>query len=608
MKESNLKKRFKKRSHMLMYFLSGSKRYFALAILFACIMALFELINPKITGYTVDFIIGDLETIPGFILDMIDKIGGREYLLSRLWIMAIVVIIIAFFGALARYFYQLFNSIGAETLVKKMRDELYSHISYLPYAWQDVNKTGDIIQRCTSDVDMVKSFLSQQLTNLIRMIVLIALALFFMTRIHGLLTLVAFLFIPVVILYSLFFHNKIGESFEKCDVEEGKLSAIAQENLTGVRVVRAFGREAYERDRFESENEIYTNLWVRMMKILSTFWVSNDLLAAIDTITIMSLGVFFTVKGQLSAGEFVSFVAYNSMLLFPVRQLGRMVSELSKAGVSIDRIMYIMNSEPEKEASGAVDFPQNGDIVFDHVSFAYETENLSSENVLHDLSFTIKKGQTVGILGSTGAGKSTIIHLLDGLYELPENCGSIFINGVDIRKIKKHELRKNIGLVLQEPYLFSRSLEENIKLAKDDAKHEEVIEAVETASLKNSILKFKDGFDTYVGERGVTLSGGQKQRTAIAQMLIRKPEIMIFDDSLSAVDAKTDAEIRHSLKKASGESTVIMISHRLTTIMHADNIFVIENGRIVESGNHEELLKLNGKYKKIYDLQSAQEV
>lgn len=600
-------KRFKKRINMIIYFMEGSKHYFLLSLVFVAFLVLFELVNPKIIGYTVDVIIGNMEAVPAFLASFINNLGGRDYALSHLWIFALLVIAIACIGALSRYAYQLTNSMGAEHLVKRMRDTLYSHITHLPYTWQDMNTTGDIIQRCTSDVDMIKRFISQQMTDLIRMIVLITLAIFFMSQLHLKLTIVSAIFIPVVILYSVFFDKSIGSSFEKCDIEEGKLSAIAQENLTGVRVVRAFGREKYEKDRFLAKNEEYTALWVRMMRILATFWITNDLLSCIQVILIMSLGSYFTIKGEMSAGNFVSFMSYNGLLIFPVRQLGRVISELSKARVSIDRIMYIMNSDEEKEASDAVDFPENGDIVFSNVNYAYETENLSTGNVLHDLNFTIKKGQTIGILGGTGSGKSTIIHLLDGLYELPEGNGSITINGVDIRKIKKHELRKNIGLVLQEPYLFSRSIEENIKLATDNATHEDVVEAVKTACLANSIGKFKDGYDTYVGERGVTLSGGQKQRTAIAQMLIRKPTIMIFDDSLSAVDAKTDADIRHELKNASGDSTAIMISHRLTTIMGADNIFVIENGRIVESGNHEKLMSENGRYKKLYDLQSAQE-
>ncbi len=599
------KERFSTRPSMILYFLKGCKRYFGLVALTGVAMVLFELVNPKIIGYTVDYIIGDTETIPAFILNWTEQLGGRDYVLAHLFIFSGVVILISLAGAAIRYLYRLLNSMGAEHLVKRMRDTLYEHITHLPFAWQDSNKTGDIIQRCTSDVDMIKNFISEQLVTIVRLAVLIVLSLYFMMQISWKLTITAAIFFPIVVMYSFFFHNKIGSSFEKVDSEEGALSAIAQENLTGVRVVRAFGREKYERDRFEEKNETYTGLWVVLMRLLSFFWVSNDLIAAIQAVTILSFGSLLAVRGEITAGQFVAFLSYNGLLMWPIRQLGRVVSEMSKAGISIDRIRYIMNSEAEKDAEDAGDFPGSGDIEFKNVTFTYPTE-ASTGVVLENLNFCIKKGQTVGILGATGSGKSTVIHLLDALYDLPEDCGTISVNGVDIRKIRKKDLRSHIGMVLQEPYLFSGTLEENIRLAKPDATHDDVVRAVETASLKHSIERFADGYETHVGERGVTLSGGQKQRTAIAQMLIREPEIMIFDDSLSAVDSETDARIRAALKSVSENATVLLISHRITTIMHADQILVLEGGKIIEHGNHDELTAKNGVYKRIFDLQLSQ--
>lgn len=603
-----VKKRFQTRLQLVSYIMQGSKRFFGLAVFFVCLLVLFELVNPKIIGYAVDFIIGDESTIPAFLLSWIEQLGGREYALSHLYIFALVIVGIALFGGVCRYLFRLFNSMGAEKLVKRMRDVLYGHISRLPFAWHDGNRTGDIIQRCTSDVDMIKNYISEQMTNLFRMIVMIILALVFMSRIHVLLTIVAAAFIPIVVGYSFLFHDKIGSSFERVDNEEGKLSAIVQENLTGVRVVRAFGREKYERDRFEKKNSEYTGMWVHMMRILSIFWVTNDIISGVEVLTVLVLGAYFTIRGDLSAGSYVAFLSYNGLLTFPVRQLGRVVSEMSKAGISMDRILYILNSPEEQDATDAVDYPGNGDIVFDHVSFSYDSQSTNTQTqVLQDISFTIGKGQTVGILGGTGSGKSTLIHILDALYELPaENRGAIYLNGVELGKIKKRELREHIGMVLQEPYLFSGTLEDNIKIARDEATHKEVEEVVDIASLSGSIARFAEGYQTYVGERGVTLSGGQKQRTAIAQMLIRRPDIMIFDDSLSAVDSQTDARIRAGLKKAAGASTVLLISHRITTLMQADHIIVLDCGRIVEQGTHEQLLGQGGVYKQIYDLQVSQ--
>ena len=585
---------------MLKFFLKGSKRYFALAVLFVVLQVIFELINPKMIGYTVDFIIGEFSSIPGVVQDVIAALGGRDYVMGHLYLPALIVILIGLLAAASRYLFRLFNSMGAEHLIKRMRDQLFDHIIHLPYSWHDANQTGDIIQRCTSDTETIKNFISEQLVNLVRMLVLISLTVFFMARIHIVLTIVALAFVMAVVGYSVIFHGKIGEKFLAVDTEEGKLSSIAQENLTGVRVVRAFGREQYERTRFEQKNETYIGHWVDMMKLLSGFWTINDFIKGLETLVVLSLGTYFTVKGRMTAGELVAVISYNTMIVQPIAELGRVISEMSKAGVSIKRIEYIMNSEAEKDDENAVDFPGAGDIVFEHVSFNY-----GSNNVLSDVSMTVKKGQTVGILGATGSGKSTLMLLLDGMYELSE--GRITINGVDISKIKKSRLRKNIGFVLQEPYLFSRSLMDNIKIAKEDAEYSEVENAVEIAGLTGTISKFKEGYNTYVGERGVTLSGGQKQRTAIAQMIIGKPEIMIFDDSLSAVDAQTDAHIRAALAKASRNATVIIISHRITTIMGADRIYVLQDGKIKEQGSHSELINIHGIYSEIYDMQRAAE-
>ncbi len=602
-KNENL--RFKNRLSMVSYMLKGSMGYFAFAIVFVFFLALFELIYPRLIGYTVDMVVNNLSSIPDFVMKWVDRIGGRDYLMDHLYLLSIIVIIIGLLSALSRYGFKVFNSRGAEGLVKRIRTQVYNHIMALPYSWFDQNKTGDIIQRCTSDVDTIKNFLSQQLVTVCRLGVLVIMALFFMMTTNLKLSIIVIVTIPISFGYSMFFHGKIGKHFMKADEEEGKLSAVAQENLTGVRVVRAFGRERYERDRFEKMNEEYTKLWIKVMKLMGTYWSTTDLVFYTETMLITSIGAYLSVKGEMTAGNFVAFLSYNAMVTWPVRQLGRVISEMSKADVSIDRIMYIMNSPEEVDREGAGDYPGHGDIEFKNVNFAYESEDPEKKRILKDINMTIKKGQTVGILGGTGSGKSTLIHLLDGVYDLPENGGEITINGVNIKDIKKSELRENIGMVMQEPYLFSRTLKENLKIARDHASNNEVQKVVTIASLEGTIDKFKEGYDTMVGERGVTLSGGQKQRTAIAQMLLRKPDIMVFDDSLSAVDAETDADIRAKLKKNVGEATVILISHRISTLIHADMIYVLDKGRLIEQGTHEELVNMNGRYRRVYDIQTG---
>ena len=598
--------RFETRGRLVLYFLNGSKRYFLCSMLFACLVSLLDLINPKILGYTVDSVIDTkASTLPAWINAQIAKIGGAPFLRTHLHYIAFTVVLVALVGAFCRYEFRLNNSKGAETLVKRMRDTLFDHIIHLPFSWHSENRTGDIIQRCTSGVETIKMFLSEQLTALVRITVLIVLSLYFMFTISPKLTLVALCYIPIIIGYSFLFHRRIGNAFRYADEEEGKLSSIAQENLTGVRVVRAFGREKYERQRFEEQNREYTNMWIELMRILSQFWAVSDLFSGLQILTVTIFGSILCVRGELTAGGYISFVSYNLMLTWPVRSLGRVISQMSKAGISVERLRYIMNSEAEQDKPGAVTPDLRGDIVFDHVSFAYENGNAE---VLQDVSFTIPQGTTFGILGGTGSGKSTLMYLLDRLYDLPEGQGQITINGVDIADMKAQWVRTNIGMVLQEPFLFSRTLSENIKIARQSANMAEIREASGRAALDEAVEHFDKGYDTFVGERGVTLSGGQKQRTAIAQMLIRKPPVMVFDDSLSAVDAETDAKIRRSLREASEESTVILIAHRITTLMNADQIAVLDHGRVAEIGTHEELLNNHSIYRRIYDLQMSQEV
>ena len=598
MKES----KFKTNRELVWHFLRGSKAYFIIAIVCISLMNLLALIVPRVISYTVDTLITGKESdLPAFIVDAIESIGGSAYIREHLYLIAVFLMIIGALSALCNYLYRYYNNKGAETLVESMRNEIFAHIARLPFSWHTKNQTGDIIQRCTSDVDAVKNFVSGQLTEVFRVVLMVAFSLYFMFTINVKLALIAVILIPINIAYSAYGHKRMGKIFEEADVEEGKLSAVVQENLTGVRVVRAFGRELFEKERFEKQNHDYWKMWIRMDWVLAWFWAIGTLLLSLQTMIVVVLGAVFAVRGEMLAGEYIAFFSYNIMLTWPIRLLGRLISGLSRSEIATDRIRYIMNSEPEKDEGKKLKPEMTGDIVFNNVSFAYD----ESKEIVKDVSFRIKGGTTVGILGGTGSGKSTLMHLLNRLYELPKENGSITISGVDIKDIEVGYLRENVGMVLQEPYLFSRTLAENIALGGGNAEIEDIKEAAGTASLLETIESFKEGFETTVGERGVTLSGGQKQRTAIARMLIGKSPIMVFDDSLSAVDAETDAKIRKGLMEKGKNSTVIIISHRITTLMAADNILVLDKGRLVESGTHDELIKNTGIYRKIYDIQSV---
>ncbi|MCR4606663.1 MAG: ABC transporter ATP-binding protein/permease [Oscillospiraceae bacterium] len=583
-------------------FLKGSRLLFALSIISATVSSFADMIGPQIIRAAVDNAIGGREAqYSKPVMEFVNRFGGFEYLGRHLWIMALALLAVALIRTAMQYVFRVSNTAATETLVKTMRDSLFSHIERLPYSWHMKNHTGDIIQRCTSDLDTLRNFVSEQLTNVLRIVILLIFAVVFMLRMDVRLTLIAMIPVPVIIAYSLVFHGKIGKGFLECDENEGILSTMAQENLTGVRVVRAFGRERFERDRFEAQNDYYTGKWAKLAAVMSFYWSSQDILSGLEVMLVVVFGAVYCIRGRMTAGEYIAFISYNSMLVWPIRMLGRMISEMSKAGVSVDRINYIMSSEEEKDYVGSAKPPMDADIVFDHVSFAYE----GCPEILHDISFRMKAGSTLGILGGTGSGKSTLMLLLDKMYELPENCGTISIGGLDIRDIDTGWLRSNIGMVLQEPFLFSRSLRDNLAIRSGQADSELIREAADAACLDDTIQSFTKGYDTFVGERGVTLSGGQKQRAAIARMLTKKTPIMIFDDSLSAVDTETDARIRRSLESRFGSASIILISHRITTLSKADMILVLDDGRIVEQGTHEKLCRAGGIYQRINEIQAS---
>jgi len=591
-----------RRSGLIWHFLKGSRGFFLLCMLCAVFSALAEMVTPQIIRVAVDQVLGKngTESLSPIARSLLARAGGAEYLRANLWILAAAVMAVALIKAASQYGFRVYNARGGETLVKTMRDTLYTHIERLPFQWHMMHHTGDIIQRCTSDIETTRNFVSEQLTNLIRILILLVMSLVFMLGMNVSLTLIAMIPVPLIIGYSIYFHHQIWEGFQKCDENEGKLSAMVQENLTGVRVVRAFGRERYERDRFDRQNEYYTSLWVRMGEIMSRFWSTSDVLSGIQVMLVVVFGVVFCLRNEMTSGEYIAFISYNGMLVWPIRQLGRMISEMSKAGVSMERIREIMDAEEEKDDPAGAVPPLNGDIRFEHVTFGYE----GAPEMLHDVSLTIPAGSTLGILGGTGSGKSTMMYLLDRLYPLPASGGRITIGGVDIQQMRLSHLRGGIGIVLQEPFLFSRTLRENLMIASPNLQERELKEASRAACLEETILGFSKGYETFVGERGVTLSGGQKQRAAIARMLTQKAPIMIFDDSLSAVDTETDAKIRQALEKKFGQATIILISHRMTTLSKADQVLVLDHGRVAQLGTPEELRNQPGLYQEIDRIQS----
>ena len=589
-----MKKKYEK-AELIFRFLKGSKKYFAMAVAASFITTILNALIPQIFRFTVDSVLEGKE---------------HRWLSEHLWTIAGFLICVAILSGAALFVSRLYTAKAGENFAKNMRDSLFTHVQRLPVKWHDRHQTGDIIQRCTSDVEVIRNFVVTQLLEVFRTVFLIAVSFSIMLSMNVKLSMLVLIFVPVVAAYSVIFYRLIAKKFTWADEAEGELSTVVQENATGVRVVRAFGREMFEMERFHEKNNAFANLWIKLGTMSGLYWGTGDFITGLQVIAVIVFGAIEAVHGELSVGEFIAFASYNTTLVWPVRGLGRILSEMSKAGVSFERVNYILaaseeeyGEEKETKTEDERSCEEQFDIEFAHVDFGYNKE----KKVLDDVTFTIPQGTTLGILGGTGSGKSTVIQLLNRLYELSEGNGKITIGGRDIREIPLKELRKKIGIVLQEPFLYSRTIRENICASRPDATFEEIREVAKIACVDEAIMNFPDGYETLVGERGVTLSGGQRQRVAIARMLLQKAPIMIFDDSLSAVDSQTDSKIRKELAVKCKDATVILISHRITTLMGADNIMVLNCGRIEEMGTHQELLDKHGSYKEIYEIQMSQD-
>lgn len=575
--------------NLIRRFFDGSKLYFAVAVAASLAMTVFNALTPQIFRFSIDSVLGSGEYI---------------YLSGHLWILSLLLIGVAVLSGISQYICRSNTAMAGENFAKNMRDALFVHVQKLPMQWHDQNQTGDIIQRCTSDVEVIRNFVVTQLLEVFRTVFLVATSFVMMLYMNVRLSLAVLAFVPVVVLYSTVFYRLIARRFVDADEAEGELSTVVQENATGVRVVRAFGRERFEMDRFREKNEIFARLWIRLGTLSGLYWGVGDLITGFQVVAVIVLGTIEAVRGAISVGEFVAFASYNTTLVWPIRGLGRILSDMSKAGVSFERVDYIIRAEEEAYAgSDGKEKERTFDIRFDHVNFAYQ----SGQEVLSDLHFSIPQGSTFGILGGTGSGKSTVVQLLARLYELGDGQGRIYIGGRDIREIPLEQLRGSIGMVLQEPFLYSRTIRENIAACAPDASLEDIRRAARIACVDESIMSFPDGYDTLVGERGVTLSGGQRQRVAIARMLLQNAPVLVFDDSLSAVDSQTDALIRKALADYMEQATVILISHRITTLMGADQILVLNHGRVEEMGTHQELIGRQGIYRRIYDIQMSQD-
>ena len=575
-------------------------RWFAGALLCTLVCVVTDYLSPLIVAETLDHYLGQADSVlPAFVLRLLPVLNERDYIAQHLYLVGLLIILVNLVNGAASYLKGRLQATAGENVAKYLRDTLYGHIQNLPFSYHAGAETGDLVQRCTSDIDTVRRFLAMQLMQVVNALTMIAVSMTVMLGKNVRLTLISMIMIPGLFLFAFLFFRWVIKAFTASDQAEGRMSTVLQENLTGVRVVRAFGRQQFEIEKFGVKVKDLADKNMTVCRLLAVYWATGDALSMLQMMITLIAGVYAVISGEITLGVMVIFTTYTGKLLFPIRQLGRILSDAGKSRVALGRIGEVL-AEPAEPAETDVSRPPlTGDIVFDHVTFGYEPDH----PVLKDCSFTIPAGTTAALLGATGSGKSTIAALLQRLYE-PQS-GQILIGGVPISRVERPYLRSRIGLVLQEPFLYSRTIRENVKIARPEAPDAEVAQAVNDACAAQFIEASEKGWDTLVGERGVTLSGGQKQRLAIARTILKDNDILIFDDSLSAVDTETDAHIRAALRERRKDVTSLIISHRITTLMEADRILVLEDGRIAQEGTHEELIHRPGLYAGIFRIQSA---
>ena len=489
----------------------------------------------------------------------------------------------------------------AEGSTRRLRNYIYDHIQHLTFTYHDKMQTGELIQRSTSDVDALRKFFADQAIGIGRIIILFAVNFGMLLTINVELAFISIIVVPVIVFTSVIFFKQVSKKYEAYQEQDAVVSTNLQENLSGVRVVKAFARQSYEIEKFEKENWKKYLLGKRLLLMHSLFWPISDIVCGAQMIGGFYMGAIYAINGTISVGSYLAYAGMLIWIIWPMRNLGRLIVQLSTGMVSFGRVLEIIKQDREPLDVGTQPATEKirGEIEFKNVGFKYE----EGEPVLEDINVHVKPGQVIALLGSTGSGKTSMVNLLPRFYEY--TSGQLLLDGVELNKYPRRFLRSQIGIVEQEPFLFSRSIRENIiyGVGKKVDQHE-IEMAAKNAAVHDVITSFPEGYSTLVGEKGVTLSGGQKQRVAIARTLLKNPRILIFDDSTSSVDTETEAEIRNALKNLMADRTTFIIAHRIQSIMNADQILVLDNGRIIQSGKHQELMKVDGMYRQIYDIQT----
>ncbi len=554
-------------------------------------------------GATLSLGIATLSKTATYLLirDFIDNVLGQPAASSKMPIILLEFVCLALIQAIFTFLSGRLSAQASEGIVLRLRNYLFDHIQRLSFSYHDKTQTGELVQRATSDVDAIRRFFADQAIAAGRIILLFIINFIALLLLNSRLALLSIIVVPFIVAMSLFFFGRVSKAYEAYQKQDAKVFTTLQENLTGVRVVKAFARQDHERNKFNDQNWEKFLRGRRLLKMHSLYWPISDILCGAQMLFGFYVGANMAMSGTITIGTYLAFIGLIVWIIWPMRNLGRLIVQMSTGLVSTGRVMKLINEDREPIDEGKIHPRDNlrGEIVFKDVAFRYE----SGIKVLDKISFACKPGQTIALMGSTGSGKTSLVNLLPRFYEY--TSGSITIDGIELKDLPRHYLRRQIGIVEQEPFLFSRSIRENIAYSVGHSVSIDEIEtATHAAAINDVIASFPDGYDTLVGEKGVTLSGGQKQRIAIARALLKDPRILILDDCTSSVDAETESRIHAALQQLMKGRTSFLITHRIQSLINADYILVFDHGKIIQRGSHAELLREEGIYRKIYEIQT----